>query len=144
MPANVLFLPSDVQVFTEGGTGNLDHQFYLDGGIDFALVFVRCHFAKTGLPAVTWADFFIRVDSDRGIWWDTDLMILEDRGADTGGAGYDRRDVNFRVPQDELIHWKFSNSDRLWLYWLNPSVLDQISWGVEVGLLDATYGQQIP
>lgn len=130
MPVNGLYLPTDIVIQTDGGTGDLDITFYPKRYLAFVLAFVRCHFQiVSGAPATTQADFVIGVDSDRGIWWDCDLHRWDQRGA---ADGYD---VNFRVPQDELLHWVFQAKDGLRLYWDNPSATNQIAWGVEVGMI---------
>ncbi len=126
--------PSKIVIQNDGGDadmgslafGQADSQahFWLDEA--FVVVFVRVHFnAGAGT-----ADMVINVDSDRDSSYDTALYTIE-------GAGTDGIDVNFRVPEVELMHWVFQAGDRLVLTWTNPDSGNMI-WGAEVGLIKVT------
>lgn len=92
----------------------------------FAFVWARIHFGGSGTGTAT---LTLKLDSNSGTQWDTTLWTWEGSGA---GA-----DVHFRIPADELMHWVFAAGDELVFEWTNPDS-GNITWGIEVGLLDAT------
>ena len=127
--------PSKVVIQNDGGDANMGslafgqadsqaHFWLTEGGVDqsFVVVFIRIHF-NSGTGA---ADVAVNVDSDRDSSYDTLLYTLNDRGT---GA-----DANFRVLEDELMHWVFQAGDRLVLTWTNPDSGTMV-WGAEVGLI---------
>lgn len=126
--------PARIVILNDGGSANMgvldfvpDSQahFHL-GGPSFALVFVRIHF-KEGDGSK--ADVAIQVDSSRDDSYDTILYTFKDRG--TG------KDLNFRVPEDQLMHYVFQAGDELVLTWANPDTGNTV-WGAEVGLLEVS------
>lgn len=127
--------PKNVQVFADGGSGDMGDLDWPEEGVDrcrfaipdkaFVLSFCRIHFSGSGSGT---ADLAINIDNSRGRHYD---MLLHTVKAVGKGA-----DVNFRVPLDEIKDWILQPGDLIVLTWTNPDS-GNILWGVEVGLVDA-------
>lgn len=115
----------DVEEFSCEGSADLAH--VIQPGRRFSLLYVRCHFRRTGGAGTDTAAFTLDLDSWRGAAWDVRLFTSAGRGV---GA-----DVNFRVPVDELHNgaWTFSARDALTFNWTNPDV-GEIAFGLVVGI----------
>lgn len=118
-----------IVVLRDGGSANMGvltyapdftAHFYLDE--TFVPAFIRLHFAGGSGTA----DVAVNVDSVNESQFDTLLYTFEERGT---GA-----DQNWRVPEDQLMHFIFQAGDHLVLTWTNPDSGNMI-WGAEVGLI---------
>lgn len=115
-----------VQVKSDGGNGNIAHDFALDRA--FRLVFVRCHFSG----GAGTASFVIRVRSRLSADWDTVFETLTGRGT---GA-----DVILAIGRDETSEpspWTFQAGDTIRCEWTNPAP-GTMKWGLEVGMAVAS------
>jgi len=129
--------PNKIVIMRDGGTADMgslafnptdtEAQFFIEDGSAFAPVFIRVHFAGgTGT-----ADVRLNVDSRNESQFDTVLFTFNERGiASTGLAA----DINYRLPEEQLVHWLFQPGDKMTLTWTNPDT-GNMSWGAEVGLI---------
>ena len=92
-------------------------------GKRFIPVWVRIHFSGTGANL---ADVGMYVDSWRDSSYDVLLWTEASKGLN--------KDVNFRIPVDELKDWVLEAQDEFVLTWTNPHP-NAVMWGVVVGLL---------
>ena len=122
--------PTKIIIRNDGGDGDMGSlayapdntaHFHADGEA-FAVVFIRLHFAGGSGTA----DVTINIDSNRQTQYDTLLYTLKARGV---GA-----DANFRILEEELVHWVFQAGDEMVFQWTNPSS-GTMAWGAEVGLI---------
>lgn len=130
--------PANVQVYPDSGSGDMGDLLYPTvsnekarfwiPNQDFALAFIRVHFAGT---SGSLANMGIQLDSGRGEDHDTLLHTVRNRGIDSNGISVD---VNWRVPIWEQRDWMFSMMDIVVLTWTNPDS-ENVSWGAEVGLI---------
>ena len=129
--------PRKLVIQRDGGTADMgdlsfnptdtEAQFFIPDGSAFAPVFIRVHFAGgTGT-----ADVKLNVDSLHESQFDVALFTFNDRGITAAGA---TEDINYRLPEDELVHWLFQAGDKMTLTWTNPDS-GNMSWGAEVGLI---------
>ena len=131
------------------GTGDMGSLAYLTDsdtnnaarfGLDemYVLYALRAHF--TGTAGI--ADLTINVDHGAGPRYDFSLAVIEgDAGTGVGVEAVTLRslDVNFRVQEDELGHWRFdgTRNDLIVPTWTNPDS-GNITWGIECMLLPVT------
>ncbi len=142
--------PSNIQTFTDSGTGSMGDvvdvdskaRFWLDADYWF-LVFIRGGF--TG--GTSQNDLAIRLDSRHALPdvteviggspkttpFDFTLYTLKNIGTDS-------RQLNHRIQPLEYPTWTFRRGDILVLEWTNPNTQ---SWAIEVGLGDADALQQV-
>lgn len=116
----------DVQEFPPDGTsGSGNMQVSLRPGGRFVLIFVRCHFRRTGGSGTDIAAFTMDLDSDLGQDFDVRLLTQSSAGVSA--------DVHARFDIDTLDCWTFKDSDALTFNWTNPDIAE-INWGLTVGI----------
>ncbi len=129
--------PNKIVIMRDGGTADMGDlsfnptttraQFWVKDGSAFAPVFIRVHFASGSGTA----DVRLNVDSRNESQFDVVLFTFNERGiASTGLAA----DINYRLPEEQLVHWLFQSGDKMTLTWTNPDT-GNMSWGAEVGLI---------
>lgn len=129
--------PDAIVTLHDSGTGNMGDvsdetsgaRFSL-AGTPYVLVWIRVHF---GGSVTGDADMAIRIDSRLGTYHDVTLDTVRDAGS--GSAG---NDVNYRITREEYKDWVFQSGDVLTLEWTNPDGTGNLTWGIEIGLADAT------
>ena len=125
--------PNKLVIRYDGGSGNMadlvfgaptntEGRFSIPGGESFAVVYIRLHFASGSNTA----DVALHVDSHQESQFDTKLWKWQARGTGT--------DLNFRVPEDQIVHFTFQAGDEMVLTWTNPDSGTMV-WGAEVALI---------
>lgn len=84
---------------------------------------LRVHFSEGEGNA---ADLSVVLDSRRGPRFDATLFQFSQVGP---------RDINWRIPADELQHWIFYPGDILGLNWTDPESTTPYQWGVDVAFI---------
>lgn len=116
----------EVEVYPANGiSGSGNMQVSLRPGSRFVVVFVRCHFRRTGGAGTDTAAFTMDLDSDLGM--DFDVRLLTQAAAGVGS------DVHARFDIDTLDCWTFGDNDSLTFNWTNPDT-GEINWGLTVGI----------
>lgn len=118
------------------GTGSIDQKFECRDNVPgkpFVLVQLQVHFLReSGAAADFLSPIIIKKFSAAGPRYHN-----ESRRIVRAGVGIDDvpNDVNFRIPNEELHHYRINAGDKAWITWADPSA-GVVGWGLVLTLAE--------